>query len=89
MRPYGLDHKRVGEKLVEAQGALFAAMTDEDTQRAVIRADGKHNCWLACIVFRAQSEHVDTLNRSNIPGNSKSADSIFLSEVGSCRLAAG
>ena len=55
MRPYGLDHKRVGEKLVEAQGALFAAMTDEDTQRAVIRADGEHECWQAW-VCHAQSE---------------------------------
>lgn len=41
MRPYGLDHKRVGEELVEAQGRLFAAMTDGDTQRAVIRGDGE------------------------------------------------
>ncbi len=41
MRPYGLDHKRVGQELVEAQGRLFAAMTDGDTQRAVIRGDGE------------------------------------------------
>ena len=44
MRPYGLDHKRVGEALVDAQGKLFRAMTDKDTQRAVIRADGEPHC---------------------------------------------